>query len=118
MIDEFRCHQISLYEIKMDVLDVKAVRTTPLNLHQKERAEPQNDQRNDDDNDEQQGAQSCHYLQQTCNQQAKATSSNSDVLGFAGSHAVQDGGLYIDSVSQWRAHTFLNRGRFVFLHKL
>jgi hypothetical protein len=31
---------------------------------------------------------------------------------------VQDGGLYIDSVSQWRAHTFLNRGRFVFLHKL
>lgn len=118
MIDEFRRHKISLNKIKMDVLDIKAVWTTPLNLHQKERAEPQHDQRNDDDNDEQQGAQSRHYLQQTCNQQAKATSSNSDVLGFAGSHAVQDGGLYIDTVSQWRAHTFLNGGRFNLLHKL
>ena len=102
----------------MDVLDVKAVRTTPLNLHQKERAEPQNDQRYDDDNDQQQGAQSRHYLEQPCDQQAQATSSNSDVLGFAGSHAVQDRGLYIDTVSQWRAHTFLNGGRFDLLHKL
>jgi hypothetical protein len=31
---------------------------------------------------------------------------------------VQDGWLYIDSVCQWRAHAFLNRERFVFLHKL
>jgi len=118
MICEFRSHKISLYKIKMNVLDIKAVRTTPLNLHQKERAEPQNDQRNDDDNDQQQGAQPRHYLQQTCDQQAKAACGDSDVLGFAGSHAVQDGGLYIDSVSQWRAHAFLNGGRFVFLHKL